>query len=61
MNLREVFALIIGVFGFLILRVIYLGNEIPSPNGYYDMRPAVFGIGVVLVFLFGLIIGWENK
>ncbi|MCK9458713.1 MAG: hypothetical protein M0R80_03675 [Proteobacteria bacterium] len=61
MKNNEVVALIIGVVGFLILRVIYLGDAIPSPNGLFDLRPWSFGLGIVFVAVFGFLMGWENR
>jgi len=61
MNIKEAFALIFGVIGFLILRVIYLGEPIPSPNGYYDLRTPIFVFGVIFIFIFGFFLGQENR
>jgi hypothetical protein len=61
MKTNEVVALVIGVVGFLILRVIYLGDSIPSPNGLFDLRPWSFGLGLILVFMFGFIMGWQGR
>jgi hypothetical protein len=61
MNLKEVFALIFGVVGFIALRGIYMDIEMPSPNGIYDLKPVVFGFGILLIFIFGFFLGQENR
>jgi hypothetical protein len=60
MNAKEVISCWLGVVGFLILRIIYLGSEILSGNGT-DIRWLVFGFGLILFFLFAFFLGQENK
>jgi len=61
MNHKEVFALFFGIIGFILLRIIYLGDPIPSPHGYYDLRSLVFIFGFIFIFIFRLFIGQENR
>jgi hypothetical protein len=61
MNLKKVFALFLGVIGFLISRVIASGDPISSPNGCYDLRPSIFIFGLTLIFMSGIFFGQENN
>jgi len=62
MNAKEVLALGMGIVGFLILRVVYLGTEILSGNGT-NIRWLFFGFGfgLFLFFFFAFFIGQENR
>jgi len=61
MNRKEVFGLFFGVIGLAILRVTYLGDPIPSPSGLYDLKPIVFGFGLLFISIFGFFLGQENR